>query len=223
MFSLRQITAAGFLGVFPGCVLLAVNFERLPYRRGALIGVAFGCLVQFVLLLLYLLTVTITSFSFADPQTTILSTKAVILAVIAVIQTLSAIGCWLMGSYFLYPKSAVTQYDRSELEKRLHSLDTHKRSVVHDLVLSFEANPPHKPRKQSWIHVAALGLVTLSVNVLWLYNINKAFYELWISNMQPQLSWKLDLALDLFWPFLILVAVGYAYLFLSRTNKATAT
>ena len=223
MFSLRQITAAGFLGVFPGCVLLSVNFERLPYRRGALIGVAFGCLVQFVLFLLYLLTVAITSLSFSDPQTTLLSTKTVILAVVAVIQTLSATGCRIMGSYFLYPKNDVTQYDRAELEKRLRALDPHKRSVVHDLVLSFEANPPRKPQKQSWIHVAALGLVALSVNVLWLHNIDKSFYELWVSNMQPQLSWKLALAFDLVWPFFILVTVGYAYLFLARTNKNTAT
>jgi len=218
LFSLRQITAAGFIGVFPGCVMLSINFELLPYRRGARIGIAFASLVQLVMLLLYVAVITFTTALLDDTQLQNLSSRLIVFALILIIQLLSAVGCRMMGSYFMYPNSDVTQFNRAQLEERLQKLDNGKISVVHDLITEFKATPAPKPIPYSWIHLAALATVNASAFAAWIYALYKAFNVYWFNGGLINTAWWTTLAFDALWPLALLFLVGYAYLWLAKPH-----
>ncbi len=221
MFSLRQITCAGFMGVFPGCLLLSHNFARLPYMRGALIGVMFGALMQLVMMLLYLIVFSLVCEGLDDVLIQNNTTWLAIVAGFAVIQLLSAIGCRIMGSYFLYPGQAVTSFDRDDLLVRMKKLDTGKRSVVHDLVTEFERTPKPVARKRSWLAVMLVACVNLGVLIRWVVSVVRAFDPLWFEGRAMDAAWAFDLFLDVLWPFLILLGFGYVFLWHGIRQKNT--
>ena len=136
---------------------------------------------------------------------------AIILAILA-LQLMTAVGCTLMGKYFLFPVSDVTTFDRAALEARILSLDTGKQSVVHDIAKAFEETPAVPARRRSWFHVLGAILVTLIVLLLWWNAVIQAFYPLWFDNRTMDALWAWDLFVSLFWPWLLLTAFGYAVL-----------
>ena len=212
MFSLRQIFCAGFGGVFPGCLLLACNFVLLPYRRGAVIGILFGSLTQVVMMLLYLMLFSGISTALDDVLLKENLTRAAILAAILLLQFISAFGCMQMGRYFLCPSSDVTTFDRAKLEERIRSLDTGKRSVVHDIVLEFEQNPAIPAKRLSWGHVLGAVVLNTLVLFLWINAVIYAFYPLWFDNRQMDALWAWELFVEIFWPWLVLTLFGYLLL-----------
>lgn len=212
MYALRQIFIAGLGGVFPGCLLLSCNLAYLPYRRGAVIGILFGSLTQFVLMLLYLMIVSGISTALGDVLLkSSVTWLAIILAILA-LQLMTAVGCTLMGKYFLFPASDVTTFDRAALEARILSLDTGKQSVVHDIAKAFEEAPAVPARRRSWFHVWGAIFVTLIILILWRNAVIQAFYPLWFDNRTMDALWAWDLFVSLLWPWLLLTAFGYAVL-----------
>ncbi len=204
------------MGVFPGCVLLSINFELLPYKRGARIGIAFGSLVQLVMLLLYIVVILLTASLLDDMQFNNMSSRLILATLILIIQLLSAVGCRIMGAYFMYPETNVTLFDRSRLEEQLHKLDNGKVSVIHDLTSEFNKTPAPHPTPFSWIHLAALAIINSFVFFAWVYALYNAFNAYWFSDGIINSTWWTNLAFDALWPLAVLLFAGYAYLWLAK-------
>lgn len=186
----------------------------MPYMRGALIGVMFGGLMQVVLLLIYLMVFAGVSTALDDVLVRHWQTWCAILACFFALQTCSAVGCRIMGSYFLCPGRDVTEFDRDALLARLNTMDTGKKSVVHDLVVLFSTKPKPVIKHKSWLWVVLAGTLTCLAMLLWVRAVLQAFDWMWFDNRPIDGMWVTDLFLQMFAPFVGLVGCGYILLWL---------
>ena len=119
MFTQRQIASAGLMSVYAGCAVLTVNLARIPYRRGAFIGIGFGALMHIVVTFIDILIALGVGMWMDDPILKQTSTWWVIGSGILVVQVLSAIGCTIMGRYFFSPATGKDTFERDKLYHHL--------------------------------------------------------------------------------------------------------
>ena len=212
MFTLRQITCAGFFGVYSGCVPLTVNLARLPYWRGAIIGVAFGALTHVMVTLLDIFIATQVGLIMDDPILKQAQTWVVICLCIGVIQALSAIGCRIMGSYFLSPAQKKDPFDRKALYENLKKRDTGKKSVLHDVVLQLEQIEPPADLRFSNGWIVLFSCLSILSSFLWVYRLTIACLESLFYGIPTDAHWYMDLTLQSMIPFAVLVVAHLATL-----------
>ena len=207
MFRLRQITWAGFFGVYSGCIPLTVNLARLPYWRGAFIGVAFGALTHIMVTLIYILAAVYIGKIMDDPILKQNTTWITIIACCTVIQALSAIGCHIMGAYFLSPPHKKAPFERQKLYESLKSRDTGKTSVLHDVVLKLEQAPAPKDMRFSNAWIILFALLSIVSSYLWIYHLTIASLESFFYGIPTDFYWYMDLATRCLVPFAFLIGV----------------
>ncbi|MBO4350387.1 MAG: hypothetical protein J6A01_05510 [Proteobacteria bacterium] len=212
MFTLRQITCAGFFGVYSGCIPLTVNLARLPYWRGALIGVAFGALTHVMVTLIYIMIAVYVGQIMGDPILKQPTTWGIILLGCIVIQVLSAIGCRIMGGYFLSPPNKRVPFERQKLYENLKNRDTGKTSVLHDVVLKLEQKPALKDMRFSNAWVVFFSILSVLASSLWIYHLTIACLESIFYGIPMDAAWYVDLALRCLLPLVMLVLVHLSVL-----------
>lgn len=212
MFTLRQIASAGFVSVYAGCVTLTVNLLRIPYRRGAYIGVGFGALMHVVTFFLFVIIALMVGQNLDDPLLKSGTTWGVIGACLLVIQVLSAIGCRIMGAYFLSPRNGHETFDRQKLYNRLKPLDTGKRSVLHDVVTIMENTPEPASRKISSLWIVFLGVLSLGADIYWADSLVISSLDALFFGVPMDVLWWLGIAGKFAIPLVLLVAVNLAML-----------
>ena len=210
MFTLRQIASAGFVSVYAGCVTLTVNLYRIPYRRGAFVGVGFAALMHVVVAFLYLLIAIQIGNGLDDPLLKQKATWGIILACILGLQILSAIGCTIMGRYFLSPASGKDKFDREKLYQQLKSMDTGKRSVLHDVIQILETTPAKKDRKFSSLWILLLGLLSVGAMGYWLQILTDSSLNVLFMGVQMDIWWGLSIVAQFCIPVILLVATNLA-------------
>ena len=210
MLSQRQIAAAGFMGVYAGCVALTVNLYRLPYRRGAFVGVFFGATIHLMLALFYIwIALTIGAFM-GDP---LLKTKAVwcvIAAVYLVCQVLSAIGTTIMGRYFDAPRTRKQAFDRHALYAKLKARDNDKTSVLHDVVQRIENTPEPALLRFSNGWIVLWSLMSVAVHYYWYIAIFRACVDAVYFGVSVDASWWLSLIGCFVIGLVVLIAGNFA-------------
>lgn len=212
MFTLRQITCAGFFGVYSGCIPLTVNLARLPYWRGALIGVAFGALTHVMVTLIDIMIAVYAGQILGDPILRQASTWAAILMGVLVIQVLSAIGCRIMGGYFLSPPKKQDPFERQKLYENLKTRDTGKKSVLHDVVLRLEQKKALKDIRFSNLWIVFFSILSVLATCLWIYTLTMTCLESLFYGIPMDGSWYADLTLRCLLPLIILVLVHLSVL-----------
>lgn len=210
MFTQRQILSAGLMSVYAGCAVLTVNLARLPYRRGALIGVGFGALMHIVVTFIYILIALGVGQWMDDPILRETSTWMVISLFIVVVQVLSAIGCTIMGRYFFSPATSKDTFDREKLYHHLKERDTGKRSVLHDVVMILEKTPSPEDKKFSSLWILLLGFLSITalvycLNVLIISCLNVIFFSI-----PADCGWWLSIAGQFCIPLFILMMTNLA-------------
>ncbi len=230
---MRQIALAGFLGVYPGCLPLTVNLARIPYKRGAVIGVFFGSLTHLMTTLLYILASVSIGNAMNDPILANPVTWVCIAVTIFVIQLLSSVGCQMMGAYFLAPHKKSDAFERQKLYERLKVKDLkdnpedgskYKRSVLHDVVLLLEQKPavPDVRFSTAWIFLfGALSLISI---LIWVHTLNTACLEVLFLGIQADFGWYLDHILCVVVPLIFLILAHFSTLtWLCRDMQSTVT
>ena len=210
MFTLRQIASAGFVSVYAGCVTLTVNLYRIPYRRGAFVGVCFGALMHVVVAFLYIFIALQIGNGMHDPLLKREATWGFILVSIFILQMLSAIGCTIMGNYFLSPHAHKDKFDRDKLYERLKSRDTGKRSVLHDVVQILENTPAKKDIRFSSFWIVLLGILSIGAIWYWLKILFSSSIDALFLGVKMDFWWGLTLAGHFFIPIIILVITNLA-------------
>lgn len=210
MFTQRQIMSAGLMSVYAGCAVLTVNLARLPYRRGALIGVGFGALMHIVVTLIYILIALGVGQWMEDPILRQTSTWMVILLCILVVQVLSAVGCSIMGRYFFSPATSKDTFEREKLYHHLKAKDTGKRSVLHDVVMILEKTPSPEDKRFSSGWILLLGVLSITallyyLNVLMTSCLNVIFFS-----VPADAGWWLSIAGQFCIPLIILMLTNLA-------------
>lgn len=211
MFTQRQIAVAGFLGVYAGCLPLTVNIGRLPYWRGAVIGVFFGAFMHLQMTFIYILLALLSGRIMNDALLHQPSTWGLFGAFALVIQALSSLGCQIMGRYFKSPEHGKS-FDREALYQRLKSLDTGKKSVLHDVVILLETRQaaPERAFSNGWMLLFG-GLSILSF-VYWIYRLALACLDVLYFGVPMDTSWGIGLAWQFIWPLAVLIAVHFVVL-----------
>lgn len=212
MFTLRQITAAGFFGVYSGCVTLTVDLARLPYWRGAWVGVFYGALNHFLVMWLFVLAFVGTSVLCDDVQFRHASSWCLFLCFVLVIQGLSAFGCRLMGRYFKVPRNGKETFDRAGLLASLKSRDTGKRSVLHDVVGLLETRDAPRERRFSWLWVALFSALSVGSMGYWLFRLYWTCLEALFYGIETDTRWYAGLMADLCIPLFVLILAHSACL-----------
>lgn len=214
MFTMRQIALAGFCGVYAGCMPLTVNLARLPYWRGAIIGVFFGALTHLMTTLIYVLIAIMACSIMSDPTLANTSSQIFCGLCIFVIQCLSSIGCLLMGGYFLSPVKKSDPFNRIKLHELLKEKDIkvnppgaeiiHK-SVMHDVVVLLETKPasPDRPFSTWWI--VLFGIMSIVSSVLWLRSLSLAAADAIYFSLKIDFYWYLHVVLSFSVPWIVLV------------------
>ncbi len=220
MFTLRQITCAGFFGVYSGCIPLTVNLARLPYWRGAFIGVAFGALTHIMVTLIDIMIVIYVGQLMGDPILKQSSTWWVILLCCMVIQGLSAIGCRIMGGYFLSPPHRHAPFERQKLYEELKSRDSGKTSVLHDVVLKLEQEPARKDIRFSNAWIVLFSVLSVLGTLVWIYHLTIACLESLFYGIPMDFGWYLDLGLRCLLPLVIIILVHLSVLGVLGTREA---
>lgn len=205
MFTLRQITAAGFFGVYSGCVPLTVDLARLPYWRGAWIGVLYGALNHFLVMWLMVLAVVGTA-SLCDDFLFHRSISWVILvSLILLIQALSALGCRMMGRYFHAPRVRSESFDRAGLLSSLKPRDTGKRSVLHDVVTNLERCEGAPDRRYSWFWIVLFSALSVGSMAYWLFTLYRVCLEAIWYGLETDGAWYARLMGSLCIPLVVLL------------------
>ena len=212
MFTLRQITCAGFFGVYSGCVPLTVNLARLPYWRGAFIGVAFGALTHLMVMFIHIAIAVYVGLYMDDPILKRGTTWAVIAAAVFAVQVLSAVGCRIMGAYFLSPPRARDAFDRQKLYEMLKNRDDGKKSVLHDVVLLLENKPGLPDLRFSNAWIVLVSALSVLCTALWIRSLTIACLEALFYGLDLDLAWYTDLAAVCLVPFAVIVIVHLAVL-----------
>ncbi len=221
MFTMRQIALAGFCGVYAGCMPLTVNLARLPYWRGAIIGVFFGALTHLMTTLIYVLIAIMTCSIMSDPILANTSSRILCGLGIFVIQCLSSIGCLLMGGYFLSPAKKSDPFNRTKLYELLKEKDSkvnppgadiiHK-SVMHDVVVLLETKPASPDRRFSTWWIAFFGILSIVSSLLWVRSLTLAAADAIFFAMAIDFSWYLQVFLSFSVPWIVLVAIHFSVL-----------
>ncbi|MBQ9394979.1 MAG: hypothetical protein IJU23_05620 [Proteobacteria bacterium] len=219
---MRQIALGGFLGVYSGCMPLTVNLARLPYKRGAVIGVFFGALTHLMTTLLYILAAISIGNAMGDKILHYPATWVVVGLVIFVIQCLSSIGCMIMGKYFLSPAKKSDVFNRDELYRRLKEKDLkdnpedgsrHKTSVMHDVVLLLESRKQYPDVRYSTVWIIFFGILSIASICIWISTLNRACLEVLFLGVKADAGWYLEQALYIFVPFITLIITHFSTMF----------
>ncbi len=205
MFTLRQIASAGLISVYAGCVTLTVNLYRIPYRRGAFVGVGFAALMHVVVAFLYILIAIQIGIFMDDPLLKQSATWGIILACILMFQVLSAIGCTIMGRYFLAPVTKKDKFDREKLYQRLKSLDSGNRSVLHDVVQILEKTPAKKDVRFSSGWIVLLAGLSIGAHWYWLERLTISILESIFYGIPTDVWWALSIAGYFCIPLIVLI------------------
>ena len=210
MFTQRQIAVAGFISVYAGCAVLTINLARIPYRRGAYIGVAFGALMHIVVTFLYIIIALTVGAWMDDPILKQNSTWLVTAFFAFVIQILSAVGCTIMGRYFLAPASRHDTFDRNKLYQMLKQKDTGKRSVLHDVVTIIEKTETPQVRHFSSFWIVLLGILSIMAIVYWLYTLTISCLNVIFLGVTVNAEWWLLIAGQFCIPLIVLIVTNIA-------------
>lgn len=206
MFTQRQIAVAGFFGVYAGCLPLTVNLARLPYWRGALIGVFFGALMHLQVTFIYILLALFAGWMMNDAVLESPATWGIIAMSVVVIQALTSLGCQIMGRYFMSPGKDAS-FDRRALYEQLKARDTGKKSVLHDVVVLLETRPAAPERKFSSLWTLLFGTLSVLSLWYWLYSLTMASLDVLFFGVTMDAAWWLGVAWQFGWPLLVLIAV----------------
>ncbi len=193
MFSQRQIAAAGLMGVYAGCVALTVNLFRLPYRRGAFVGVLFAATMHLLVVLLYISIALLIGSAVGDTLLAAPFTRLSILAACLVCQVLSGIGTTIMGRYFYAPRSSRDPFERQKLYEHLKSLDTGKTSVLHDVVTVMAKTPAPPDRRFSSLWVVFWGLLSAIAHAYWYIILFRASIDALFYGVPTNAAWWLSI------------------------------
>lgn len=208
--------------MYAGCLPLTVNLARLPYKRGAVIGVFFGALTHMMTTLLYILIAISVGNAMGDKILRRPETWGVIALVYLVIQCLSSIGCMIMGKYFLSPDKKSDPFERDVLYRRLKAQDLkdnpedgskHKTSVMHDVVLLLETRRPYPDVRFSTAWIILFGALSLASVYIWISTLNRACLEILFLGIKADAGWYCELALYIFVPFFILIIAHFSTMF----------
>ena len=138
------------------------------------------------------------------------ATRGFIIACIFILQGLSAVGCTIMGKYFLSPPTRKDKFDREKLYQLLKSQDTGKRSVLHDVVQILESTPaPKDVRFSSW-WLLLLGFLSVTAHAYWLKVLTDSSIDSLFLGVQQDLWWGLSLAAHFCLPVIILILTNLA-------------
>ena len=221
MFTMRQIALGGFLGVYAGCLPLTVNLARLPYWRGALVGVFFGALTHLMTTLIYVLVAIVAGNILDDPILRHRETWIAIGASIFVIQILSSVGCQIMGGYFLSPRRRRDPFEREKLYDRLKARDLkdnppdakkiHK-SVVHDVVCLLETRPASADKRFSWFWIIIFGILSVVSILIWVHVLTVSCLDAIFFGVPVDAAWYLGIALKCLGPLAVLILVHLSVL-----------
>ena len=157
-----------------------------------------------------------------DPILRQTSTWITIIACCSVIQILSAIGCRIMGSYFLSPARKQDPFERQKLYESLKSRDTGKTSVLHDVVLKLEQKPAPKDMRFSHAWILLFALLSIISSYLWIYHLTIACLESLFYGIPTDFYWYADLAMRCLVPFAILIGVHLSTLAFLGTRGLNA-
>lgn len=213
MFTLPQIAVSGFLGVYAGCIPITVNLARLPYRRGAIIGIFFGVLTHFLTVIIDIACLAIAASLFDDPTLNLSLSWIFIGTCILCLHIFSSMGCKLMAKYFMAPSHPKDPINRQNLYATLKAKDSGKRSVVHDVVTLLEREPaPHDVRFSSaWI--ALFGFLSIASAIAWILIIYTTCINALLGAQPSDIAWYLTLAVRCGLLGLILILIHGAILF----------
>ena len=194
MLSQRQIAAAGLMGIYAGCVALTVNLYRLPYRRGAFVGVLFAATMHLLVVLLYITIALAIGSVMGDALLSQPATQLIILAVFLVCQVLSSIGTTIMGRYFYAPRRRRDPFDRPKLYAALKARDTGKTSVLHDVVTLMENTPAPPERRYSNGWVILWGILSVAAHLYWYIILFRASIDALFYGVPVDAAWWLSIA-----------------------------
>ena len=194
MFSQRQIAAAGLMGVYAGCAALTVNLFRLPYRRGAFVGVLFAATMHLLVVLLYISIALLIGSALDDALLSAPSTRLAIVAVCLVCQVMSGIGTTIMGRYFYAPRRRRDPFERQKLYEHLNSRDTGKTSVLHDVVTIMSQTPAPPDRRFSSFWVILWGLMSVAAHAYWYLILFGASIDALFYGVPTDAAWWLSIA-----------------------------
>lgn len=212
MFTLRQVTAAGFFGVYSGCVPLTVDLARLPYWRGAWIGVLYGALNHFLVMWLIVLAVSYVSAWLGDFRLKQVETWLALVLFVLMLQGLSAMGCRLMGRYFHAPRRGGDAFDRDALLAALKPRDTGKRSVLHDVVTQLERTDAPPDCRYSWAWIALVSALSVGSMAYWIIMLREACLEAVYYGIEMDGAWYTSLMLTMTVPLVVLIVAHAACL-----------
>lgn len=221
MFTTRQIALGGFFGVYAGCMPLTVNLARLPYKRGAVIGVFFGALTHMMTTLIYILAAISIGNAMHDRILARFETWLVIGLAVLAVQCLSSIGCTVMGKYFLSPAKKSDPFERDKLYRRLKEKDLmdnpedgsrHKTSVMHDVVLLLETRAPFPDVRYSTAWIVLFGLFSTASIFIWISTLNRACLEILFFGILVDTGWYIELSLYIIIPFVLLILAHFSTL-----------
>ena len=211
MFTRAQIGVGGFFGVFSGCLPLTVNLARLPYWRGAIIGIFFGTLTHMLTAFIYLSIVILAFSMLNDPGLHKPESWVFIIVSAVALQCLSSLGCQIMGRYFLAP-SGGAPFQRQKLYETLKAKDTGKKSVLHDVVLRLEIQPASPDVRFSWGWIGLASTLSLCSMYIWLRMIKTACLESLFYGIPMDSGWYIGLIGQCLIPWFVLVLAQAAIL-----------
>lgn len=206
MFTQRQIAAAGFFGIYSGCLPLTVNLARLPYWRGAWIGVFFGALMHLQMTFVYILLALLAGWLMDDSILHRPLTWCLFVAFGIVFQALTSLGCQMMGRYFMSPNKNAP-FQREALYQQLKARDTGKKTVLHDVVVLLETHKPVLERRFSSAWTMLFAGLSLASTAYWLYSLTVAYLNVLFWGVPMDTVWYLGLAWQFIWPLIVLIAV----------------
>ena len=213
MLSQRQIAAAGLFGVYAGCVALTVNLYRLPYRRGAFVGVFFAATMHLLVVLLYITIALAIGSAMDDPLLAKTTTRLILLTVCLACQLLSACGTTIMGRYFYAPARRRDPFDRQKLYDALKARDTGKTSVLHDVVTIMETTQPPRERRYANGWVIFWGILSIAAHFYWLSVLFHASIDALFYGVPVDTGWWLSIAGNFAIGLIILIASNLASMF----------
>ena len=201
------------MGVYAGCVALTVNLYRLPYRRGAFVGVFFAATMHLLVVLLYITIALAIGSAMGDAILTLPATRLLILLAFLVCQILSSVGTTIMGRYFYAPRRRRDPFVRSKLYAHLKARDTGKRSVLHDVVTIMENTPEPPERRYSCGWVILWGLMSVAAHVYWYIILFQASIEALFFGVPTNAAWWLSIAGYFSIGLVILIVANLASIF----------
>lgn len=221
MFSLRQISVAGLLGVYAGCLTLTVNLRRLPYTRGAYVGVFFGSLTHMLAAWVDLCLALSFADWFNDPTLSHTLSRVAVVAACVLVQIMSAVGCTIMGAYFMAPSTRREPFQREKLLEKLSKRDTGKRSVVHDVVQCLTQTPPLPDVRFSHAWIALAAVCSAASMALWLFLLYRAIIDCLFFGIPQNGDWYLMLSAQFMgvWLLLILVHLSVLWILGAKNTK----